>query len=198
MIESELVSRTTTKIVNLDHTKEFQECMDSYEIGNRVHSFDLIALAIAFYECTCNVCLVVTKSSAQIYWQYSCKQHLGCSFLCFIWSSLQYWIATHECNFLGVHNGSIAEITAKGGRELKKSRKGQFQQSYILASLTHKSYPKPADIQITAGNYEGEDITHNTSWRKCQEVKEVSTKVVEKAFEFMFHSWSNGRKTTYS
>ena len=30
-----------------------------------------------------------------------------------------------------------------------------------------------------------EDLTHNTSWRKCQEVKEVLTKAVEKAFEFM-------------
>ena len=75
-MESELVSKTTTKIVNLDHTKEFQECMDSYEIGNGVHSFDMIALAIAFYECTC---LVVTKSSAHNYRQYSCKQHSGCN-----------------------------------------------------------------------------------------------------------------------
>ena len=29
VIESELVSWTTTTIINLDHTKEFQECMDS-------------------------------------------------------------------------------------------------------------------------------------------------------------------------
>ena len=68
---------------------------------------------------------------------------------------------------------------------MKKRRKGQFQQSYILASLTHKSSPKPADIQITAGKYEGEDVIFNTSWRKCQEVKEVSTKVAEKAFELV-------------
>ena len=68
---------------------------------------------------------------------------------------------------------------------MKKRRKGQFQQSYILASLTHKSSPKPADIQITAGNYEGEHLTYNTSSRKCQEVKEVSTKVGEKAFELV-------------
>ena len=47
-MESELVSRTTAKMVNLDHTKEFQECMDTYEIGNGVHSFNMIALAIAF------------------------------------------------------------------------------------------------------------------------------------------------------
>ena len=65
------------------------------------------------------------------------------------------------------------ETIAKGGRKLKKRRQGQFQQSYILASSTHISSPKPADIQITAGNYEAEDLTHRTSWRKCQEVKEV-------------------------
>ena len=77
------------------------------------------------------------------------------------------------------------ETIANGGRKLKKRRKGQFQQSYILASLTHRSSPKPADIQITAGNYEGEDLTYNTSWRKCQEVKQVSTKVAEKTFELV-------------
>ena len=74
---------------------------------------------------------------------------------------------------------------SKSGRKLKKRRKQQFQQSYILESTTHKSSPKPADIQITAGNYEGEDLTNNKSWRKCQEVKEVSTKVAEKAFELV-------------
>ena len=75
-IKSELVSKTTTKIVNLDHTMKFQECMDSYEIWNGVHPFDMIALAIAFYECTCNIHLVLTKSSAHNYLQYSCNQHL--------------------------------------------------------------------------------------------------------------------------
>ena len=80
VIKSELVSKTTAKIVNLDHSKEFQECMDSYEIGNWVHLFDMIDLGIAFYKCTCNVCLVVTKSSGHNYWQYSCKSHLGYTF----------------------------------------------------------------------------------------------------------------------
>ena len=70
-MESELVSKTTTKIMNLNHMKEFQECMDCYKIGNEVHSFDTIALAIAFYECTCNIHLVVIKSSAHNYQQYS-------------------------------------------------------------------------------------------------------------------------------
>ena len=32
-MESELVSRTTTKMVNLDHMKEFQECMDTYKMA---------------------------------------------------------------------------------------------------------------------------------------------------------------------
>ena len=50
------------------------------QIGHGVHSFDMIALAIAFYESTCNNHLVVTKSSAHNYWQYSCKQHSGCNF----------------------------------------------------------------------------------------------------------------------
>ena len=79
-MEPEIVSRTATKMVNLKHMKEFQECMDTYEIGNGVHSFNTIALAIAFYKSTCNIFLVVTKSSAHNYWQYSCKQHLGCNF----------------------------------------------------------------------------------------------------------------------
>ena len=79
-MESELVSKSTTRTVNLDHMKELQECMDSYNIGNGVHSFDMIALTIGSYECTCNICLVVTKSSAHNYWQYSSKQHSGCNF----------------------------------------------------------------------------------------------------------------------
>ena len=74
------------------------------------------------------------------------------------------------------------EAVAKGGRKWNKRRKGQFQQSYLLASSTHHSVPKPANIKITAGNYEGEDITYNTSWRKLQEVKADSKNVARKAF----------------
>ena len=33
-IKSKMVLKTTTEIVNIDHTKEFQEHMDSYKIGN--------------------------------------------------------------------------------------------------------------------------------------------------------------------
>ena len=97
-----------------------------------------------------------------------------------------------------LYNGLTTETTAKGGRKLKKRRKGLFQQSYILASLTHKSSPKHADIQITAGNNEGEDLTYNTSWRKCQEVKEVSTKVAEKAFELVIPFSEEWKEITHS
>ena len=64
---------------------------------------------------------------------------------------------------------------------MKKRRKGKFQQ----LSLTHISSPKPCDIQTSAGNSEGEDITYNMSWRELQEVKEITRKVVEKAFELV-------------
>ena len=75
------------------------------------------------------------------------------------------------------------EAVAKGGRKWKKRRKGQFQQSYLLASLTYHSVPKLANIKTTAGNSEGEDITYNTSWRKLQVVKAVSKKVARKALD---------------
>ena len=49
-MDSELCSMNQSKTVNLDHLKEFQECMDTSEISNGVESFETIALAIAFYE----------------------------------------------------------------------------------------------------------------------------------------------------
>ena len=149
-----------------------------------VASFDTIALAIAFYESICIICLVVTKSSASYYQQYSGIQHERCNFhISFGQHCGTGLLHVKKCNF--IHNGYITETIAKRGRKLKKRRKGQFQQSYLLASLTHRSSPKPADIQITAGNFEGEDITQNTSWRKLQEVKEVTRKVAEKALELV-------------
>ena len=51
---------TNMTIVNIDHMKAFQECMDTYRIPNGVHEFDIVALAIAFYESTCNTRLVIT------------------------------------------------------------------------------------------------------------------------------------------
>ena len=55
-----------------------------------------------------------------------------------------------KCHF--IHLGAEVSATAKGGWKWKKRRKGQFQQSYVLASSTHKSTPKPADLQITVEN----------------------------------------------
>ena len=47
---SEVSSSNQSKTVNFDHSKEFQECMDTYEISKGLESFEKIALAIAFYE----------------------------------------------------------------------------------------------------------------------------------------------------
>ena len=62
-----------------------------------------------------------------------------------------------KCHF--IHCGIEVASTAKGGRKWKRQRKGQYEQSYVLASSTQKSTPRPADLQITAENYEGEDLT---------------------------------------
>ena len=119
VIESTLASRTTAKVANLNHTREFQECMNSYKVGNGVHSFNMIALAIAFYECSCNVCLVVTKSSAQTYWQYTCKQHSGCTFhVSFGHHHSTGLLHMKKRNFL--HNAFTAETAVKGGQKSRK------------------------------------------------------------------------------
>ena len=76
---SEVSSSHQSKTVNFEHSKEFQECMDTYEISKGVDSFEKIALAIAFYESSYYIHLNVMKSSANHYQQYSCKQHLGCT-----------------------------------------------------------------------------------------------------------------------
>ena len=78
--ESQQISITTMIIMNIDHTKAFKECMDTYGILNGVPEFDIIALVITFYESTCNTWLVIMKSSASNYQQYSCKVHEGCNF----------------------------------------------------------------------------------------------------------------------
>ena len=49
-MESQQVSTTTMEMVNLDHTKDFQECTDSYGIHNGVASFDLICCHYCSYE----------------------------------------------------------------------------------------------------------------------------------------------------
>ena len=48
-MDAELISRNSSKMVNFDHSKEFRQCIDTYEIYNGVDSFEIIALAIAFY-----------------------------------------------------------------------------------------------------------------------------------------------------
>ena len=66
-MDSEVCSTNKSKTVNFDHLKEFQECMDTYEIYNGVESLEMITLKIAFYESSYNICLAVTKSSANHY-----------------------------------------------------------------------------------------------------------------------------------
>ena len=44
---------TTMTIVNIDHMKAFQECMDTYGVPNGVPEFDIVALVIEFYQSTC-------------------------------------------------------------------------------------------------------------------------------------------------
>ena len=55
LFESTLTLKLKATVVHVNNTKEFQECMNSCEVGNGVHSFDTIALAIALYEWSCNV-----------------------------------------------------------------------------------------------------------------------------------------------
>ena len=77
---SEVSSSHQSKNVNFNHSKEFPECMNTYEVSKGVDSFEKIALAIGFYESSYDICLSVTKSSANQYQQHSCKQHEGCNF----------------------------------------------------------------------------------------------------------------------
>ena len=79
-MDSEVCSTTKPKMLNFDHLKEFQECMDAYEIYNGVESFETIALAIVFYESSYNMHLAVMKSSTNHHQQYSCKQYSGFNF----------------------------------------------------------------------------------------------------------------------
>ena len=116
-MESELVSRTSSEMVNLGHTKEFHEFVETLKIHYRVPSFNTIALAIAFYESACKICLVVTKSSANNYQQYSYKQHLGCNFhISFGHHNGSGLLHMKSCYFL--HNGYTTEAIAK--REIEE------------------------------------------------------------------------------
>ena len=103
---------TTMTIVNMDHMKAFQECMDTYGILNGVPEFDIIALVIAFYESTCNTQLVIMKSSASNYQKYSCKVHEGCNSHAFFGQHCGTGLlCMKKCNF--IHNGYIAEAVLK-------------------------------------------------------------------------------------
>ena len=66
-----------------------------------------------------------------------------------------------KCHF--THCGNEVASTAKGGRKWKRQRKGQYEPSYVLASSTHKLTPRPANLQITVENYEGEDLNYSTA-----------------------------------
>ena len=67
-----------------------------------------------------------------------------------------------KCYF--IHSGTEVAVMAKGGRKWKRQRNRQSEQSYILASSTYKSMHKPVDLQITAENYEGEDLDYNIAY----------------------------------
>ena len=112
-MDSEMSPSHQSKTVNFDHSKEFQECMDTYEISKGVDSFEKIAFAPAFYESSYDIHLTVTKSSANLYWQYSCKQHSGCNF----------HVSFHQKKCMFVHSGCTMEMVAKGGRKWKKRRR---------------------------------------------------------------------------
>ena len=142
---SEVSSSHQSKTVNFDHSKGFQECMDTYEMSKGVDLFEKIAVAIAFYESSYHIHLSVTKRSANHYWQHSCKQHSGCNF-CVTVGQHHGSGLLHQKQCIFIYSGCTLEVVGKGGRKWKKRRKGQFQQSYLLASLTHHSVPKPAAI----------------------------------------------------
>ena len=88
-----------------------------------------------------------------------------------------------KCHF--IHLGTKVSAKAKDGWKWKRRRKGQFQQSYVLASSTHKSTHKLADLQITVENYEGEELDYNTAYRKVDEVNKVDMKVTMKSFKLL-------------
>ena len=120
-LESQQVPTTTMAIVNIDRMKAFQECMDSYGILNGVPEFDIVALAIAFYESTCNTQLVITKSSANNYQQYSCKVHEGCNF-CVSFGQHCSTGLHHMKKFNFIHNGYITEKQYKKWQEIEDEK----------------------------------------------------------------------------
>ena len=55
----------------------------------------------------------------------------------------------------------------------------------MLASSTHKSAQKPADLKITTKNYEGKDIQYNHAWRKLQEANDMQTTAAAESFDLL-------------
>ena len=104
----------------------------------------------------------------------------------------KYWFVGNEKSHF-IHSGADVGNTAKGGRKWKKRRKGQFQQSYVLASSAHKSTPKPADIQIIVETYEGEDLQYNRAWKKVPEVNHIQMKVSVKSFKLLIPFLEEGQ-----
>ena len=80
VVKSPGTPMTNMTIVNIDHMKAFHECMGTYGILNGVQEFDIVALVIAFYKSACNTRLVIMKSCASNYQQYSCRVYEGCNF----------------------------------------------------------------------------------------------------------------------
>ena len=75
--------------------KEIQECVDSYKIGNGVHSFDITALAIDFFY----ACVIFILLSQRV--QHTIISNIPANntwnvLFCFIWSTSWYSIAAHE------------------------------------------------------------------------------------------------------
>ena len=93
---------------------------------------------------------------------------------------MNYWLVGNEkSSFYTLWCGS--SFNSKGGKEVEEMKKGQYEQSCVLASSTHKSTPKPADLQSMVENCEGEDLNYNTAYQKVQEVNQVEMMVAAKS-----------------
>ena len=98
--------------------------MDSYGIHNGVPlaEFDMIALAIAFYESICNICLIVTKVQQAIIINIHVNNMKDVIFIFPLGDTAVLDCSIgKKCNF--IHNGYITETSAKSGQKLKKKRK---------------------------------------------------------------------------
>ena len=178
-----LFSRAHKKLA-IDHEDEFKHCMATYNIEDGPQTFENIVLAISFYESRYNFQLVIQKSTSDSYPQYRCKQDEGCPFYVSFGRKRSTGLLEMK-NYHYIHSGTEVVDKAKGGQKWKRRRKGLFQDSYVLASSTHKSTPKSVDLQITVENYKGEHLDYNKAYWKVEEVNKVKTKVAVKSFELL-------------